>query len=107
MDYYRLKQRETGQISLDDEITEKRTGTSQVEDDFLFQEDRRALLNAVKGLGEPEREIIIRKYFWGESSKDIAVRLGMTVSAVDTRSFRAVRKLRNSLGGNGDEKNFT
>lgn len=103
VDHYRIKQQEAGQIPLDDEIIEKRTGGSQVEDAFLFQEDRRALLEAVKSLGEPDGEIIIRKYFWEESSKEIAARLGMTVSAVDTRSFRAVRKLRKILGGNGDE----
>ncbi len=103
VDYYRLKQRETGRVPLDDEITGNRAGADRLEDAFLLQEDRRALLQAVKSLGEPDNEIIIRKYFWEESSKEIAARLGMTVSAVDTRSFRAVRKLRKILGGNGDE----
>lgn len=103
VDYYRLKQRETGRVPLDDEITGIRTGACRLEDAFLLQEDRRALLQALKSLGEPDNEIIIRKYFWEESSKEIAARLGMTVSAVDIRSFRAVRKLRKILGGNGDE----
>lgn len=66
-------------------------------------EQRRALLGEIKALGEPDREIIIRKYYLAESTKFIAKKLGMKPSAVDTRAHRAVMKLKNRLGG--DDQN--
>lgn len=65
-------------------------------------EERRTLLEEVKALGEPDREIIIRKYYLAESTKSIAKRLGMKPSAVDTRAHRAVLRLKNKLGGNDE-----
>ena len=58
------------------------------------------LMGAVKALGEPDCEIILRKFYLSQSSKEIAERLNMTVSNVDTRTHRAIKRLRNELGGN-------
>ncbi|MBQ7060184.1 MAG: RNA polymerase subunit sigma-24, partial [Clostridia bacterium] len=57
------------------------------------------LFTAINGLGEPDREIVVRKYFLNEPSKSIAKRLDMSVSAVDTRTHRALKKLKKLLGG--------
>ena len=54
-------------------------------------------MDAVKGLGEPDSEIIIRKFYLGENSKQISDRLSMTVSAIDTRASRALKKLRTKI----------
>ena len=77
-----------------------------VEGDFLEDELRREVLNAIKLFGEPDSSIIIRKYYFGESSKEIADALKMTVSNVDTRTCRALNKLRKMFGGKEDEKEF-
>lgn len=61
---------------------------------LLRQEERSQLLEAIQALGEPDREIIVRKYYLSQSSKEIVARLGMTVSNVDTRTHRAIEKLR-------------
>lgn len=74
-----------------------------VDEHLAASEERRAVLNAVNALPEPDRGIIIRKYYLRESSKSIAHSLRMTVSAVDTRAHRAVRKLRIELEGLFDE----
>lgn len=68
-----------------------------LESDLEEHEMRLAVLEAVKALGEPDREILLRKFYFGESSKEIAERLKMSVSNVDTRTSRAVEKLRRSL----------
>ncbi len=65
----------------------------------IRSEERRALLSAIAELGEPDREIIVRRYYFGESTKAVAKRLGMKPSAVDTRAHRAVQKLKKKLGG--------
>lgn len=77
-----------------------------VEGDFLEDELRREVLNAIKLFGNPDSSIIIRKYYFGESSKEIADALKMTVSNVDTRTCRALNKLRKMFGGKEDEKEF-
>ncbi len=81
-------------VPLDDELN---ASDISIESDLEEHEMRRAVLKAVKSLDEPDREILLRKYYLGESSKEIAVRLGMSVSNVDTRTSRAVEKLRKSL----------
>ncbi len=86
-------------VSLDDE------SAAPVADDFSVEGDpedrafRRELAEAVKALGDPDREIIVRKYWLGQSSKEIAKALHMTVSNVDTRTHRAIGKLREQFGG--------
>ena len=64
---------------------------------IVSKELKAALMDAVKGLGEPDSEIIIRKFYLGESSKQISDRLSMTVSAIDTRTSRALKKLRTKI----------
>lgn len=61
------------------------------------RELRKVVLAAVDELGEPDREIILRKFYLGESSREIAARLGLTVSNIDTRTHRAIEKLRKKL----------
>ncbi len=81
-------------LPLDDELN---ASDISIESDLEEREMRRAVLKAVKSLDEPDREILLRKYYLGNSSKEIAVRLGMSVSNVDTRASRAVEKLRKIL----------
>ena len=66
-------------------------------EEILAREERRRLLDAVLALGQPDREIIVRKFYLGQPSKEIAERLGMTASNVDVRTHRAIEKLRNVL----------
>ncbi len=70
-----------------------------VEDIFFNKENRRILLKEIIALGEPDHEILVRKYYIGESSKEISARLNMTVVAIDTRASRALAKLKKKLGG--------
>lgn len=100
IDIFRKKAKEFGNVSIDDEeaglvIKDKQ----DVEQECIDKEQKKELMMAVDGLGEPDREIIVRKYYLGESTKQIADRLAMTISAVDTRSSRALKKLRKVLQG--------
>ena len=71
------------------------------EDDIIKSEEHQLLIDAVKSLGEPDSSIVIRKYYFGQKSREIAADLGMTTGAVDTRLSRAVNKLRDLMGGRG------
>lgn len=48
----------------------------------------------VMKLGEPDSEILILQYFYSRPVKEIAAKLSMTTAAVNKRSIRARKKLR-------------
>lgn len=87
-------------ISLDD-VTELATIIDDASADNNLQDDelKSEVIKAVVELGEPDSSIIFRKYYYGESSKDISKALGLSVSNVDTRTHRALNKLRKMFGG--------
>ena len=63
---------------------------------------RERLIREIQALGEPDSAILIRKYYLGQGSKEIAADLGMTVSNVDTRTHRAIRKLKAIFRGENE-----
>lgn len=58
-----------------------------------------AVFKEIERLGPPDSEIMFRKYYLGQSSKQISKVTGLTVSNVDTRASRAVAKLKAIFGG--------
>ena len=58
------------------------------EGDMLAREDREALLAAVDALGEPDREIFLRRYWLGQAATEIGERIGMKAEAVRQRLKR-------------------
>ena len=61
-------------------------------------EERRAMA-LVRSLGEPDRSILLGKYYFGYPTKALAKALGMTPSAIDTRAHRLLKKLKKQLEG--------
>lgn len=70
-----------------------------VSDTIEDSELRADLLRAIQNLGEPDSVILIRKYYLGQPSKDIAGALDLSPANVDTRAHRAIEKLRKLFGG--------
>ena len=60
---------------------------------------QRELLAAVNALGEPDQEILLRRYYYQQKPKDIAVALDLSAKQVENRLFRAKLKLREQLEG--------
>lgn len=63
-------------------------------DGMMNDETKRMLISAVRALGEPEQEILIRRYYYGQKPKKIAVALDMPVKQVENHLYRAKQKLR-------------
>ena len=65
-----------------------------------------AVRRAVQSLSEPDREIFVRHYYYGQSASDVAAELGMTPEAVRQRLKRGRDRLRTMLteGGNGYDR---
>ena len=68
-----------------------------VADSVLEVETSQALLAAVNALGEPDREILIRRYYYDQKPKEIALALDMSVKQIDNRLYQTKRRLREML----------
>ena len=55
------------------------------------------LMEAVRSLGQPDSEIILRRYYFGQTSNEIGAALGMQPNTVDQRLSRGLKKLRECL----------
>ncbi|MGL4910854.1 MAG: sigma-70 family RNA polymerase sigma factor [Romboutsia sp.] len=64
-----------------------------------IEERNNILLNTIKSLGEPDSEIMIRKYYFRQSSKDISKILDIKANTIDKKASRCINKLKNILGG--------
>ena len=99
LDMLRRSYREEGNIPIDEGAAVSIPDDFSLEADFEEKQTRAELLAAIEALGEPDREILVRKYYIAQPSAEIAKKLGMSVSNVDTRAHRAVAKLRKKIGG--------
>lgn len=69
------------------------------EDALLRQERQEALYQALQRLSPKERTLFYRKYYYLQSTAQIASEMGMTERAVEGKLYRLKKKLRNLLGG--------
>lgn len=62
--------------------------------DYAQPDENVMLMQAVTALGEPDSEIVLRRYFFGQSSREIGSALSLTPNTVDQKLSRALKKLR-------------
>lgn len=84
-------------ISLDDEETVNIKAPDDIEKYIENKETHSALMNCIELLGEPDSTIIIQKFFYMRSAKEISALVSLTPEAVRTRLSRALKKLRKEL----------
>lgn len=73
------------------------------EETVILQERKAALLAALSQLSAMERELFYRKYYYLQSTEQIASELSMTVRSVEGKLYRIKKKLRRKLGGEVNE----
>ena len=71
--------------------------TLGLQEEAMRKETRRELLETVNSLDEPGREILVRRYYYDQKPRQIALALGMTVKQVDNSLYRSKRLLREKL----------
>ena len=74
-------------------------GAGSAEDALLRQERSRLLVRAVKSLTDGEQTLFYRKYYYCQSTAQMAAELGLTERGVEGRLYRLRQKLRELLGG--------
>lgn len=65
-----------------------------IEIELIQKEDRQQVIKAIKDLGEIDREIFIRKYFFYEAADSICKSLSITRTTFDNRIYRGKKKIK-------------
>lgn len=68
--------------------------SQSVEKEVFGKESIEQLNDLIRNLKERDRELIIRKYFYLQSSKHMASAMNMTVTAIDSRISRLRKKIK-------------
>ena len=87
-------------LPLDESI---RSDAPTPEQTALLNERREQISRAILSLSDSDRALIYRKYYYLQSTEQIAAELNMSVRAAEGRLYRAKKRLRKLLGGDGLE----
>lgn len=102
--YYDRKAEPYEKVSIgSEEGAEEIPAADDVEQITLQKEQSRLLLQAIMDLGEPNSTIMIQKYYYGMTAKEIGKGFGMSKNAVEKRIKRGLKKLKELLGGDSYE----
>lgn len=88
-------------VSIDDENMAEIAEETDIEAEADKNELSEQLLRCVSELGYPDSVIIVQKYYYNRSSKEIAEMTGMNAASVRVRCGRAMKRLRKLLDENG------
>lgn len=86
-----------------EECGEELLSSENVEEMSERSELRRLLYKLIKELGEPDSTIVIQKYYYGRSSKEIGEIVSLSSDTVRVKCSRAIKKLRERLHEAGIE----
>jgi RNA polymerase sigma-70 factor, ECF subfamily len=101
IDIYRsLKNKNNKIVHLEDTLCENTIQNNvNIEQVVIEKEVQDVIIKEIKALGEPDSQIFIRKYYFGQSTKLIAKVLGIKENTIDKKVSRGLVKLREVLGG--------
>ena len=86
----------------DGEIPESTPAPEPTPEEQLLREERQnAVKRALRQLSQFDRNLFYRKYYYLQSTAQIASELGMTERAVEGKLYRLKKRLRKMLGGEG------
>lgn len=71
------------------------------EEVFLQKEQARQLQEVINRLSSGERDLFYRKYYYLQSTAQMAAELGLTQRGIEGRLHRLRKRLRKELGGDG------
>ena len=74
-------------------------GDGSAEDEVLRREQRARLRAVIAALPVQERDLFYRKYYYCQSTAQMAAELSLTERAVEGRLYRLRQSLRQQLGG--------
>lgn len=99
IDVFRKFRKKSGKVQIDEYNHDWIASNMDVEKAVTDKEANNLLIQEIKKLGQPDCQIMIRKYYYGQSSKVISKALGMKENTVNKRVSRVLVKLKEVLGG--------
>jgi len=99
IDVFRKQRNSSNDVSFDEFDHDWIAADSDVEISVIDSETSDLLIQEIKALGEPDSQIMIRKYYFGQSSKIISKALGIKENTINKKASRALAKLKKVLGG--------
>jgi len=99
IDAWRRQRRAAGDLSLDDAGYAWIASEADPEKELADRETGELLMRQIRSLGEPDSQIILRKYYLGQSAKIIAGALKLKENTVNKKASRSLEKLKQTLGG--------
>lgn len=96
----RLRVKDMEFVPYDDDVLQI-SCPDQTDDLAILRDQKQAMEDAVRSFGEPDREIFIRYYYFGESLKIISDKLGLKVATAKTKLHRSRSRLRSILEERG------
>lgn len=97
IDAFRKIQRKATELSLDEYEWDLVDSHTDIENAFIQSQTSEMMIKNIKSLGEPDSQIIIYKYYFGQSSAAISKILGIKENTINKRASRALEKLRKVL----------
>ena len=87
-----------------EEISENMPSPEPSPEEIVIRRERQtAVENALRNLSQRDRRLFYRKYYYCQSTAQIASELGMTERAVEGKLYRLKKQLRKMLGGEAHE----
>ena len=83
-------------------LEEETPAPGGTEADLERRDAAETLWRAVEAMGEPDRALFLRHYYYGEKLRDVAADLGLKSAAAKTRLARGRKALRAQLTRGGD-----
>lgn len=90
------RRREAGRAEWDESLPHPGDGP---EEQVLKAEERERLQQAIRNLSRPEQVLFYRKYYYLQSTRQMAAELGTSERAVEGKLYRLRKKLQKALGG--------
>ena len=84
-------------VPIDNDEPQQLSSDEDVEEIISQNELRRILLDKIDELGEPDTTIIIQKYFYRRTAKEISKLVELSPEAIRVRSGRALKRLKEAL----------
>ncbi len=99
IDVFRKMRGKAENMPLEELENERMVSDTDIEKSVIDSEKSDILIEGIKALGEPDSQIMIRRYYFGQSSKAISKALGIKENTINKKVSRALVKLKHSLGG--------
>lgn len=94
IDEYRMHQSRVKTTPITDEMTETMADSRSIQDEAERNMEEKALVSAMQKLSKEDREVLIRRYYFGRTSTQIAKEMKSTDAAIRKRISRAKERLR-------------